>query len=199
MALFVALGGTGYAAIKLPANSVATKQIRNGSVGAADIGNNAIASAKVLDGSLTALDFAAGQLPAGQTGPQGPAGAAGPTGPRGNPGVNGQTGPVGPAGVIGAITVQRADLPLPDDGSLVAPSATCPAGTRIIGGGASVGDSGSSDINLNVSRPFKAPGTTIPETGDAFTGWRAVFVNPAGGSGATTARVFAICAEVPAP
>jgi hypothetical protein len=42
-ALFVAIGGTSYAAINLPANSVGTKQIRNGSVTANKLDPNSIA------------------------------------------------------------------------------------------------------------------------------------------------------------
>jgi hypothetical protein len=89
VALVVALGGTGYAAIKLPRNSV----------GAAQLKRNAVTSAKVKDRSLRARDFAAGQLPAGApgaTGPQGPIGPQGLPGPKGD---KGETGPAtGPAG-----------------------------------------------------------------------------------------------------
>jgi hypothetical protein len=75
-ALFVALGGTGYAAIVLPANSVGTPQLKKDSVTAA----------KVKDGTLKATDFASGQLKKGNTGARGPAGAVGPAGPIGPPG-----------------------------------------------------------------------------------------------------------------
>lgn len=68
IALVVALGGTGYAAITLPRNSVGSKQLRT----------NAVTSSKVRDGSLRAQDFAG--LPRGPRGPQGPAGPAGGTG-----------------------------------------------------------------------------------------------------------------------
>jgi hypothetical protein len=37
LALFLAIGGTSYAAVKLPTNSVATKQIKNGQVKTADL------------------------------------------------------------------------------------------------------------------------------------------------------------------
>jgi hypothetical protein len=75
-ALFVALGGTSYAALKLPKNSVGEKQIRA----------NAIRSEEVKDRSLREKDFKKGELPRGATGP---AGAAGPTGAAGSPGVVG--------------------------------------------------------------------------------------------------------------
>jgi hypothetical protein len=67
IALFVALGGTGYAAFKLPKNSVGTKQLKK----------KAVVSSKVKNHSLLAVDFKRGQLPAGPRGPQGPAGAKG--------------------------------------------------------------------------------------------------------------------------
>jgi hypothetical protein len=52
LALFAALGGTSYAALSLPPNSVGTKQIRNGGVRRADIGRGAVTGAKVKPGSL---------------------------------------------------------------------------------------------------------------------------------------------------
>ncbi len=79
LALFVALGGTGYAALKLPKNSVSTKQLKKGAVKNADIGANAVTGPKVKRGSLTASDFRAGSLP------QGPKGDAGAPGAPGNP------------------------------------------------------------------------------------------------------------------
>ncbi len=47
IALFVALGGTSYAATQLPRNSVGTQQIRAGSVTAAKIHNGAVTSEKL--------------------------------------------------------------------------------------------------------------------------------------------------------
>jgi hypothetical protein len=73
LALFVALGGTSYAAIRLPANSVGTKQLRSG----------AVTSAKVRYHSLTGQDLQAGVLRRGPRGPEGPAGAVAGTLPSG--------------------------------------------------------------------------------------------------------------------
>src|SRR3954471_14919513 len=78
LALFVALGGTGYAALKLPTNSVGTAQLKN----------NAVTGAKVKNGSLLVGDFG-GTLPSGATGPKGDAGANGTNGAKGDPGTNG--------------------------------------------------------------------------------------------------------------
>lgn len=65
MALFVALGGTSYAAIKLPANSVGNRQVKS----------NAITSGKIRNGTLRAQDFSAGTVRRGIRGPAGPAGS----------------------------------------------------------------------------------------------------------------------------
>jgi hypothetical protein len=73
LALAVALGGTGYAAVALPANSVGTKQLKQG----------AIVAAKVKPHSLLAENFKDGQLPAGLPGPAGAPGATGLTGAAG--------------------------------------------------------------------------------------------------------------------
>jgi len=66
LALVIALGGTSYAAIKLPKNSVT--------------------SATVKDRSLLKKDFRPGQVPAGKRGPVGPQGPAGEAGATGAPG-----------------------------------------------------------------------------------------------------------------
>jgi len=175
MALFLALGGTSYAAVKLPKNSVGSKQIKKNGVRSADVKNR----------SLKRVDFKAGQLPQGEQGPQGP------QGPQGTPGQNGQDG------VIGNVTVQRTDVALPDN-STASAEATCPAGQKAISGGASVAETSSDDIKLMVSRP--GTGAVVPDDGQEFANsWRSVYRNPAGGTGAATIRAFVVCAEVPAP
>lgn len=62
VALFVALGGTTYAAVSLPRNSVGTAQLRNG----------AVTKQKIARRTLRGLRGHAG--PRGRTGPQGPKG-----------------------------------------------------------------------------------------------------------------------------
>jgi len=87
LALLVALTGTGVAAVSqiVPRNSVGSAQLKS----------NAVVSAKVKNRSLLALDFKAGQLPAGPPGAAGPAGPAGAAGP---------AGPAGPAGTVTRLT-----------------------------------------------------------------------------------------------
>jgi hypothetical protein len=62
IALFVALGGTGYAVTTLPRNSVGPKQLRSHAVTASKIKPGAITSLRVRDHSLTGVDINAGTL-----------------------------------------------------------------------------------------------------------------------------------------
>jgi len=99
LALFIALGGTTYAATALPANSVGAKQlkknavtsvkIKNSAIANAKIGANAVTGAKVKNDSLTGADIlesSLGKVPsatnadhataAGTAAPSGAAGGA---------------------------------------------------------------------------------------------------------------------------
>jgi hypothetical protein len=65
-ALVVGLGGTSYAVIRLPANSVGSKQLKRGAVARVDVKGDAINSAKVATDSLTGADVneaSLGQVP----------------------------------------------------------------------------------------------------------------------------------------
>jgi hypothetical protein len=78
VALVIAMGGTSYAAVALPADSVGTKQLRNG----------AVTLEKLAPDALSTL--------------RGPAGAQGPTGAQGPVGPQGQQGPAGANGTAAA-------------------------------------------------------------------------------------------------
>jgi hypothetical protein len=99
IAVFVALGGVGYAATRLPRNSVGTKQIRRA----------AVTPAKLSKAAKSKL--------VGPAGPEGPRGAAGPQGPRGAQGTAGEKGARGPAGDPGTA---RAWASVEPDGKLAA-------------------------------------------------------------------------------
>jgi hypothetical protein len=58
VALFIALGGTSYAAATLAANSVGTKQLKKNAVSSAKIKNAAVTGTKVKDGTLTGAKIA---------------------------------------------------------------------------------------------------------------------------------------------
>src|SRR4051812_35665586 len=108
MALFIALGGSSYAALK-----VGSKQIVNNSVRSKDIRNNDVRSTDVRNRSLLKKDFKPGQLPAGPQGPPGPSNLSGLTT------VEGPTTFVAPGDADGSI-------------------AFCPGGSRAVSGGGSV-------------------------------------------------------------
>ncbi len=88
LALFIALGGTSYAAAKLPRNSVGTAQIRSG----------AVTDAKLAKAVRDQLQRAGSPGPAGAQGAKGDTGARGQAGEPGAQGMKGDSGPQGPAG-----------------------------------------------------------------------------------------------------
>ena len=79
VALFVALGGTSYAAL-----TITGKNVKNSSLTTKDIKDNSLTSADVRDRSLRLRDFRSGELPNAQRGPAGPAGPAGAAGAAGS-------------------------------------------------------------------------------------------------------------------
>jgi hypothetical protein len=105
LALVVALGGTSYAVVSLPPNSVGTAQLRA----------NAVVSSKVKNRSLLAVDFKAGQIPTGPPGPKGD---------KGDPGTSGVSG----YELISA----RSDVTNQLFNSV---SLSCPTGKKAVGGG----------------------------------------------------------------
>src|SRR5215207_5883435 len=131
LALFVALGGTSYAAVKLPRNSVGPSQLRK----------SAVTSAKVKDGSLLPQDFRGGVLPQGSVGPAGlpgPAGQPGPQGPQGEQGLQGSQGAQGPAGVVLATNLEAVWSPLTlpgNNGSTIVTPTACRTAPYTAGAG----------------------------------------------------------------
>ena len=62
IALFLALGGGTYAAVKLKVNSVKTKNIKNAAVKEAKIADGAVSSKKLADGAVTDAKLASGAV-----------------------------------------------------------------------------------------------------------------------------------------
>ncbi len=81
IALFVALGGTSYAALRITG-----KNVKNSSLTGADVRNSSLTSSDIKNRSLLARDFKAGQLAAAAQG------AKGDKGDKGSPGTNGTNG-----------------------------------------------------------------------------------------------------------
>ena len=101
VAVFIALGGSSYAAIKITGRNVP-----DGTLTGKDLKNTSVKSADVS--GLTSRDFRAGQLPAGPQGPKGDAGAAGPAGPSGPQGPAGERGLPGERGEAGPLVQPEA-------------------------------------------------------------------------------------------
>jgi hypothetical protein len=160
LALIIALGGTSYAAIKLPANSVGTRQLKA----------NAVVSSKIKDGTLTAKDFAKGQLAVGSAGPQGVPGTQGPAGPAGAP------GPQGDPGVVPSVFVDAVTSGAPASGTQ---TAICFPGEIATGGGAV-----STDGVVTQSEPVLSGGFPV--------GWRATAA-PSTMGGTATVVAWAVC------
>jgi Collagen triple helix repeat (20 copies) len=177
LALFVALGGSSFAA----ATVITGKNVKNSSLSGADVRNSSLTGTDVKDKSLSPRDFngsvtgAQGATGAqgpkgdtgahGATGPQGPKGDTGAQGPKGDTGAQGATGPQGPKGDTGAQGVQGPAGPtgVALSGYEVVRGSTtsnargsyriyanCPAGKVAIGGG---GSQGSANWYLDDSRP----------------------------------------------
>lgn len=173
-ALFIALGGVSYAAVKLPKNSVGTKQIKK----------NAVNSKKVKNGSLLAGDFKAGQLPAGPTGAQGllgPVGAQGTTGAAGATGATGPTGLKGATGTNGTNGATGATGPTgPSTTSVMAGSSTLSTGSQFIG---LSGDTVAVAPNAGIDVAIRTP--AVPVTASNLS----VFIDTAPGA-LTAGRTF---------
>jgi hypothetical protein len=108
IALFAALGGTSYAAVRLKPGSVTSAALAKHAVTHAKLATNSVTSSNIAPHSLLSSDFQSSVLTSasggekgakGAKGDTGPAGAAGPTGPAGSIGV------AGPQGLGGGATV----------------------------------------------------------------------------------------------
>jgi collagen type I/II/III/V/XI/XXIV/XXVII alpha len=121
----------------------------------------------------------------GATGAKGSTGAQGPTGARGVTGETGATGPRGPTGSIGSqiIIATAASLtsPATDDETGLS-TATCPDGTILLGGGASIAHSNNNRGAIEISQPV---GNT----------WTAKAIVTTGGAGAFSVTAYAVCSS----
>ena len=195
LALFVALGGTSYAAV-----TITGADIEDASIKSPDLALGAVTSAKVRNGSLTVKDFRSGELWPGATGARGPAGPEGPAGARGAQGDRGEgaTGPPGPKGDRGSrgapgapgadglanLTI-RTTQAINDDpqGTL---KIECLDGERAVSG--STGLNGSSPDIVTLRNPGGEP----TGTGSTPTGWRVDWTNSSGL--VASIRLSVICA-----
>jgi len=122
------LGEAAYNAIA--PNSIGANELRNGAVTNAKLRGDAVTSGKVLNGSLKAIDFKAGQLPAGAKGEKGD------RGPKGDKGAKGDKGDKGDAGMSG-YEIVRKSVNVPPNTTTTA-QAACSPGKKVLGGAANI-------------------------------------------------------------
>ncbi len=120
-ALIVAMGGTSYAAITLPRNSVGDRQIRTGAVRSSEVKDRSLSVRDLRISARTSLRGAQGP-----PGPPGPAGAGGAGGAGVPLTVRTAAGTIGPAGA--------------NEVTGDAVTAACLAGERVVGGGVALDD-----------------------------------------------------------
>jgi hypothetical protein len=179
IALFVALGGTGYAAIALPAGSVGTKQLKNGAVTSAKIKAHSL-GARALDiGSLPTVPSAL----AAKTATSATTATTATNATNATNAVNATNATTAGSAPIAKVTYVASATTIPDTDVVTSATASCPSGTTVIGGGASAGIE---DGSVLVFDSFPSSTTT----------WQADIAN--GGSADATATVTAICAPAAA-
>ena len=172
IALLFALTGTAVAG-----GLVTGANILNGSIASVDVMNETLRTVDIKNGTLLPEDFKGKKLPAGPKGDQGPAGPVGPQGPAG------PAGPQGAPGLSDVTTVQSESANNSDAEKLA--DASCPAGKRIVGGGALLIGAGGF-VALDENWPVNA------------TTWRARAFEVNATAANWSVRAYAICAVVAA-
>jgi hypothetical protein len=207
VALFVAMGGTGYAASQIP----------RGSVGAAQLKKNAVSSPKVKNGSLALNDFkiaertklrgsAGARGAAGARGSQGLGGSRGLSGLEGDEGADGSDGGQGIQGIPGPTGVEQVVVRTGGlvfaagaggDGQVLTTDVQCQAGESVVGGGTDIFPTVAVTNQPNTiiigSRPADPAGTP-PTAGMEPTGWFVQARRNSQTSGQTV-NVFVLCAS----
>lgn len=146
LALFVALSATSYAAFKLPANSVGTKQLKKGAVTSAKLAARSVDGSKVVPNSLTGADInvaTLGKVPSAATADT--AGAA----------------PIAKVLIVKATGTNGLSG---SGGNIAAATAVCPPGTFVIGGGTELTDQNNQAVNDGY------PSAVNAWTSDVFNG-----------------------------
>jgi hypothetical protein len=165
VALFVSIGGIGYAATTITGKNVKNssltgKDVKNSSLTGSDIKNSSLSGKDIKNNSLTGSDVLESKL--GKVPTAGAADTAG-------------------SARISQVRTVTATGTAPNDGSAGTATATCPTGLSVVGGGARVPDPDTSFID-----------DMFPSSLTAFTA-RVTGPNTGTGPGVTF-TVYAICA-----
>jgi hypothetical protein len=212
--VFIALGGVSYAALKLPKNSVGSKQIKanavksgkikHGQVKASDLATNSITGpkmspgavdgSKVLDASIGAIDLGTDSVDSTKIA-------------NGTVGTDDLADGAVTSGKVASGTFLRGDISVQfneagadlGNGAETSLDVHCLPGQTAIGGGAR-GDLTNSELTkITASRPIISTGNAgAPDDNGTFTGWRGTFVNENNGAGIRP-DVWVICAGPPPP
>lgn len=150
--------------------------------------------ARVLAGQKKVTCRLFGHLPAGPPGPKGSTGAKGPKGPKGDKGDKGATGAPGVSGyevvnqTFKEVFIENSGSPR---GLSEVKTVGCPAGKRVIGGGADLGtNAGQNGQQRQVAVSLSGPNGT-------GTGWSVqLFNNSTTIDTSIDLKVYAICASV---
>jgi hypothetical protein len=126
LALFVALGGSSYAATRLTPGSVTASALAKGSVTRTKLAKNSVTGADVVNKSLTTSDFKPGSVLRGLKGDMGATGDRGLQGLEGLKGAAGPAGPTGPTGPAG----RNGDAAIAAKAALSGGTFTAPAGAN---------------------------------------------------------------------
>jgi hypothetical protein len=188
LALFVALGGSSYAALQLPKGSVGTKQLRNG----------VVTSKKVKNKSLLLRDFNR----SARTGLRGERGPAGPTGPPGPTGTvdtsNFYTKAQSDARYLRSTVVVVKTLAASIDADdFETTTVDCPAGYQAVGGGVDpngvfFGKVSASAPLFGTDRPILVPDG---QRGPA-TGWWGAVTTQGTATGTGIVKIAVICSPI---
>jgi hypothetical protein len=180
LALFIALGGSAYAAVALPARSVGPRQLRTNAVTTSKIKNSAVTGAKVRKNTLTGADIRESTL--GQV----PSALAANTATTATNATNASHATTATtattANAMGLVVYKSAVVPLAGDALATPGTVACNPGEHVIGGGVQL----AVPADATVDDQFPAAGNT---------GWSAHVSNLAPAT-ASSFTVYAICTAV---
>jgi hypothetical protein len=184
VALFVALGGSSYAAL-----TINGKNIKNKSIAGKKLKNRTITQKKVKKNTLGGTvinESKLGQVPSAADADNAANAALAAAVADGSIG----------AGALKTVRVRATQITIPESGNN-ATTVLCPADERAIGGGVRFipfnAPATPGDLTIASSRPVSNGGDPQVPNGETLTGWRGAAANGTGGTGASSFVVYALC------